>query len=743
MWSAAPAAPACYENLLFLIIIFVNSGVGIVQEIRSKRMVEKLSLISMPKAVALRDGREQAVPVEELVLDDILVLRMGGQICADAIVAAGEVEVNEALLTGEAEPIRKSRGDMLLSGSFVVSGTCRARVEHIGSENYATKIALDAKKYKKVHSDLMNALNKIVKFTSFFILPLGALLFLHARFVLDHSLEGAVVSTAAALIGMMPKGLVLLTSVSLAVGVIKLARKKTLVQELFCIENLSRVDMLCLDKTGTITQGKMTVSDILPLTAQPPFDLEEAVGSFIGALDDNNATFLALGERFPARGRWRAVCRTPFSSARKWSSVTFEGQGTVLVGAPEILLRGRSGLLPPAVAEREAAGCRVVLVAHSEERVEGVLPGTVRPVAALVLEDPIRPDARETLAFFTREDVQLKIISGDNPVTVSSIARQAGLPHSDSYIDASTLADEEALRQAAERYTIFGRVSPQQKRQLVHALQDEGHTVAMTGDGVNDVLALKDADCSIAMASGSDAARQISQLVLLDSNFSSLPSVVMEGRRVINNITRTAVLFLVKTIFSFLLSFMALAFSMPYPFIPIQLSLISMVVEGIPSFFLTFEPNRDRIKGRFLSTVLRQAFPCAFIIVLNIILVDQIGPLLGLAALDLATLNVYLTAFIWLYLLLRVCMPLNKLRAALFGTMVALFGVAAYLFRDLLQIGTLTLHSLPLFLILAAASLVLYSLVAWAIGWAAAVVRAWKAGRQKNAPNSRRRGHGA
>lgn len=351
-------------------------------------------------------------------------------------------------------------------------------------------------------------------------------------------------------------------------------------------------------------------------------------------------------------------------------------------------------------------------------------PGTVRPVAALVLEDPIRPDARETLAFFTREDVQLKIISGDNPVTVSSIARQAGLPHSDSYIDASTLADEEALRQAAERYTIFGRVSPQQKRQLVHALQDEGHTVAMTGDGVNDVLALKDADCSIAMASGSDAARQISQLVLLDSNFSSLPSVVMEGRRVINNITRTAVLFLVKTIFSFLLSFMALAFSMPYPFIPIQLSLISMVVEGIPSFFLTFEPNRDRIKGRFLSTVLRQAFPCAFIIVLNIILVDQIGPLLGLAALDLATLNVYLTAFIWLYLLLRVCMPLNKLRAALFGTMVALFGVAAYLFRDLLQIGTLTLRSLPLFLILAAASLVLYSLVAWAIGRAAAVVRA-------------------
>ena len=328
-------------------------------------------------------------------------------------------------------------------------------------------------------------------------------------------------------------------------------------------------------------------------------------------------------------------------------------------------------------------------------------------------------------------------------MTVSSIARQAGLPHSDSYIDASTLADEEALRQAAERYTIFGRVSPQQKRQLVHALQDEGHTVAMTGDGVNDVLALKDADCSIAMASGSDAARQISQLVLLDSNFSSLPSVVMEGRRVINNITRTAVLFLVKTIFSFLLSFMALAFSMPYPFIPIQLSLISMVVEGIPSFFLTFEPNRDRIKGQFLSTVLRQAFPCAFIIVLNIILVAQIGPLLGLAALDLATLNVYLTAFIWLYLLLRVCMPLNKLRAALFGAMVTLFGVAAYLFRDLLQIGTLTLRSLPLFLILAAASLVLYSLVAWAIGRAAAAVRARKAGRQRNAPDSRRRGHGA
>ncbi len=733
--AAVIALVGAYENLLFLMIIIANMGIGIIQEIRSKRTVEKLSLISMPKATVVRDGKEQQIPIEDIVLDDILVLRAGGQVCADAMVVQGDAEVNEALLTGEAEPIRKGAGDMLLSGSFAVSGVCRAQVEHVGADNYATRIALDAKQYKKAHSDLMDALNKIVKFTSFFIVPLGVLLFLHSYYILDHSFKDTVVATAAALLGMLPKGLVLLTSVSLMVGVIKLARKNTLVQELFCIENLSRVDMLCLDKTGTITQGKMTVADVIPLPGRPAVDLELAAGSFVAALQDSNATFLALRERFTRRADWKPSGQTPFSSSRKWSSVTFEGVGTILVGAPEILLRAAADCLPeglpPEVLRREEEGCRVVLLAHAAAAVEGLLPEHIEPMAAIVLEDPIRPDARETLAFFTREDVQLKIFSGDNPVTVSSIARQAGLPAWDKYIDASTLADEDALRAAAEEYTIFGRVSPVQKRQLVHALQDAGHTVAMTGDGVNDVLALKDADCSVAMASGSDAARQISQLVLLDSNFSSLPSVVMEGRRVINNISRTAVLFLVKTIFSFLLSFITLAFSMPYPFTPIQLSLISMVVEGIPSFFLTFEPSRDRIKGRFLSRVLLQACPCAVIIVLNIVLVDQIAPLLGIPAMEIATMNVYLTAVIWLYQLLRVCMPLTRLRAVLWGSMVAFFCVAVYLLRGLLDIGTLSLTSLPLFLILAVGGLVLYAVAAWVLQKATESNRLRK-GRVKN-----------
>lgn len=708
------AAVGAYENLLFMLVIIVNTAIGIVQEIRSKRMVENLSLISMPKAVVIRDGTEQEIAVEELVLDDVSVLCMGKQICADALVAEGEVEVNESLLTGEAEPILKKPGDLLLSGSFVVSGRCLARVEHIGTDNYATKIALSAKQYKKVHSDLMNALNKIVKFTGFFILPLGALLFLHAYFILKQPLDFSVTSTAAALLGMLPKGLVLLTSVSLMVGVIKLARKRTLVQELFCIETLSRVDILCLDKTGTITEGKMSVAEILPMEGAEGDEVEKLAGRFVGAMEDNNATFLALRERFPALTDWKTIGRTPFSSARKWSSASFEGHGTILLGAPERLLPGASDRLPPQAAQREADGCRVLLLARSEEPVNGELPRDIRPVAALVLLDPIRPDAKETLDFFAAQDVELKIISGDNPVTVSSIARQAGLSGYDAYVDASTLESGEALEEAASRYTIFGRVSPSQKQELVHALQRQGHTVAMTGDGVNDVLALKDADCSIAMAAGSDAARQISQLVLLDSNFSSLPSVVMEGRRVINNITRTASLFLVKTIFSFLLSFLALVFSMPYPFLPIQLSLIGMVVEGIPSFFLTFEPNHERIKGRFLSTVLHQAFPCALAIVINIIAVDQLAPILSITAAEVSTLCVYLTAFVWLVQLLRICTPFSRWRLILWVCMAGLFVGAVLLFPGPLELCRLRGISVLLFVLLAVGGCAVYFLLTFA-----------------------------
>ncbi|MDD6236096.1 MAG: cation-translocating P-type ATPase [Clostridiales bacterium] len=697
------ALVGAYKNLLYLGVIVLNILIGIVQELRSKKVVEKLSLISAPHACIVRDGKEIKAPVEELVLDDIMTLRLGNQICADAVVVSGEVEVDESLLTGEADPVTKSAGESLMSGSFVVSGSCRAQVMHIGADNYAAKITAEAKKYKKVNSVLLKSLNQIVKFTGVFVIPLGILLVLNSIFLLHESIPDTVVATASALLGMMPKGLVLLTSVSLAVGVVKLAKKKTLVQDLYCIETLSRVDTLCLDKTGTITEGRMTVSDVIELEShRMPISVNTAAANFVSALDDDNATFVALKKRFGSDKSLRVVQKTPFSSARKWSSVTFEKVGTILFGAPEILLKNQSYRLPSGIQALEQEGCRVLLMAWTDAAVKGILPEKRDPVAAVILHDPVRSDAKDTLDFFRSQDVELKIISGDNPVTVSSIAKQAGFRKYDSYLDASTVKSREELAAVVDRYTIFGRVTPEQKRTLVHALQKKGHVVAMTGDGVNDVLALRDADCSIAMASGSDAARQVSQLVLLESNFSALPNVVMEGRRVINNITRTASLFMVKTIFSFLLSFMALFFQMPYPLIPIQLTLIGLVAEGLPSFVLALEPNKERVKGNFLQTILGRAFPSAIIIVLYLVVVDALAPLFGMSELETVTLGVYLTGFIWLMQLFEVCRPFNMLRAVLWGSMTAGFFLLAYFGRSIFSLGTLSSVTFPIFLVMAA-----------------------------------------
>lgn len=698
------ALVGAYRNLLYLGVIALNTAIGIVQELRSKKMVEQLSLLSAPAAAVIRGGTERKVPLDDLVLGDLMALRLGNQVCADACIVSGEVEVDESLLTGESEPVLKKTGDPLLSGSFIISGSCRAAVEHVGGDNYAAKIAAAAKKHKKVDSRLMRSLDQIVKFTSYFIVPLGILMVLNAVFLLSEPLDSAIVSTSAALLGMLPKGLVLLTSVSLAVGVIKLSMQKTLVQELFCIETLSRVDTLCLDKTGTLTMGKMKVCELVALEGGSlPCTSQKAIALLTGALEDNNATFLALKEAFGEDRSLPAAATTPFSSARKWSAATFTGFGTVLIGAPEILLRGEMQALPASLREAQTAGNRVLLVAFSSETVQGALPDQLVPTAAVVISDPIRPDAKKTLSFFAEQDVQIKIISGDNPATVASVARQAGLPDYDSYIDASALTDPQSLEEAAGRYTIFGRVSPAQKRQLVQALQKRGHTVAMTGDGVNDVLALKDADCSIAMASGSDAAKQVSQLVLLESNFSALPGVVMEGRRVVNNVTRTASLFLVKTIFSFLLAFLTLLFGIPYPFVPVQLTLISLLVEGIPAFVLALEPNRERIRGNFLLTVFSRAFPSALIIAAQVVLIHLLRPVLGFNDLESVTLCFYSMGFVWLMQLFMVCRPFYKMRLVLWGSMVALFYLFAYFLRDLFELGTLTAATLPVFLLLAAA----------------------------------------
>lgn len=687
-----------YRDLMYLVVIVANIVIGIIQEIRSKKMVEKLSIISAPKALIVRQGEEREVAVEELVLDDICILQAGRQVCADCKVVYGQIEVNEALLTGESDSILKKPGDTLLSGSFVVSGKSWCQVCHVGTDNYAAQITQEAKKHKKFHSGLMDALNKVVKFTSMFIIPIGVLLFLKSYFLSDLPLDEAVSSTSAALLGMLPKGLVLLTSVSLAVGVIKLARQKTLVQELFCIETLARVDTICLDKTGTITQGDMQVIDTIPLeTDNLPVSLEELLGGFVRNQEDNNATFMALKKRFPGGQDLKAVGRTSFSSERKWSSVVLKDIGTVVIGAPEIVAKNMEFTLPDRAQQMVAEGTRLLLVCCSEQQVEQALPEQMHPIALICLKDPVRHDAKKTLEFFEKQGIQFKLISGDNPTAVAAIAKQVGLKGADQYIDMSTVEDEAALQEAAKTYRVFGRVSPLQKRQLIQAFHNQGHTVAMTGDGINDVLALRESDCSIAMGAGSDAARQVSQLVLLNSQFSALPSVLMEGRRVVNNITRAASLFLMKTVFSFLLSFITLFTPIHYPFVPVQLSLIGVLFEGVPSFILALEPNKNPIRGEFLPTVLLRAIPSGVVVVINIILIWVMADVLDLEDVELVTLNVYMTAVTALFLLIRICRPFNVLRAALCIVMASAFFIGAYFFRDFLNMGILSTEGRLLF----------------------------------------------
>lgn len=689
-----------YENLLFLLVVFFNTLIGIVQELNAKRMVDKLSLITLPKATVIRGKREQELHFDDLVLDDIMLLSASRQIGADSVVVHGSVEVNEALLTGESDAILKREGDSLLSGSFVVSGSCHARVEHIGAQNYAVGIASEAKTHKRFHSKLLDSLNAIIRFTSYFVIPIGLLMFAFVYFGQREGLNTAVVSTAAALIGMLPNGLMLLTSVSLSVGVMRLGKRRALVQQLFGIETLSRVDVLCLDKTGTITQGRMRVEEIVPLNeALLPVPVDEAMSAFVCAMDDNNATFMAIRERFPANGNHSVTGRVPFSSERKWSAAAFGDLGTIVVGAPDVLLES----VPEELQEHERAGARVVLVALSDLPCDA-LPGLLQPVAALVLNDPVRESAALTLAYFERQGVAVKIISGDNPQTVSSIAKSAGFTDC-AAVDAQTLSSDGDFERAAEEYAIFGRVKPAQKRQLIRALKKR-HTVAMIGDGVNDVLALREADCSVAMAAGSEAARQISQLVLLDSDFAALPSVVNEGRRVVNNITRTASLYLLKTGYSFLLSFLSIALGLPYPFIPIQLTLIGMYTQGIPSFFLALEPNSDRIEGDFFGTVLGNFLPSALVVVLNVAFIYLIAPYAGLSAYA-GTLCVLATATCGFLLLLKVSLPLNKLRLSLLITVSLGFFACAWAFRELFSLALL---SWPAALVYAGMALLCYPL---------------------------------
>lgn len=614
-----------YKNMLFLGIIIINTTISTLQEIHSKRVIDKLAIMASNKAKVIREGKKQEISIYELVLDDIIELSTGSQIATDSIILEGEVQVNESCITGEPDCIDKKQGDNILSGSYVTSGKCIARVEHIGEENYTAKISSGAKYIKKINSEIMKSLNQIIKFLTFAIIPIGIALFYTQLQIEDTTYKQAVVKSVAGIIGMIPEGLVLLTSTVLAVSIIRLSKTKVLVQELYCIETLARVDTLCLDKTGTLTEGCMEVKDFLPVN-KTKAEMKNIMINIAMASEDENATIEAIRNYFTKpESLWTAKKKVAFSSQTKWSGITFEEKGTFILGAPEIVLK-EAYPQNKEVMDKYIKDYRVLVITHSPETLNGKeLPENMELIGYIFLLDKIRKEAKQTLKYFEKQGVDIKIISGDNPVTVSKIAKQVGVKNYQKYIDMTTVKSREEMQKVVKTYTIFGRVSPTQKKELVEALQEEGRTVAMTGDGVNDVLALKTADCSIAMANGSDATKSISQLILLDSNFASMPKVVAEGRRTINNIERSATLFLVKTIYSGLLAVMFLILGEAYPFVPIQMSLIGTITIGLPSFLLALEPNRERIQGNFLKNVIVKAMPVGLTVVLNIFVLAMLN----------------------------------------------------------------------------------------------------------------------
>lgn len=704
------ALVGAYRNMLFMGVILCNIGIGIIQEIRSKRTIDRLSLISAPKAHLLRDGSEKILPVADIVTGDIMLLSSGRQLCADGILVEGELEADESLLTGESETVTKRPGDTLYSGSFVVSGGGKAEVTRVGAGAYANKIASGAKKPKKRHSEMMCAINKIISAITVCILPFALVLFSKALFIAHQDLQHSVTSTTAAIIGMIPEGLVLLTSIALAVSSIRLGKRQTLCQDLYCVESLARVDVLCLDKTGTITTGNMQVSEIRYL--DEGFDAERALAAFSEALGAENQTMAAIAKKFPQKNGVKALCTEPFSSARKWSGAQLEDIGTLILGAPSFILSPEEYSGISEISEQYAkSGQRVLLLAHSTENLpEKSLPEHLSPKALVVLSDEIRESAPSTLSYFREQGVTIKVISGDDPVTVANVAANAGLAGADSYVDASILSDDE-LAQAAEKYTVFGRVTPARKLELVQALKSAGHKVAMTGDGVNDVLALREADCSVAMQSGSDAARCVSQLVLLNSDFSSMPVAVEEGRRCINNIQRSAALFLVKTIFSFLLAVLFLFVPSAYPFQPIQLTLVSALFIGAPSFLLALETNRSRVEGSFIANVLKKALPGGLTVVLGISALLILKGIFGIPHERLSVMAVYLTAAVCFGVLCGVCKLSRKWHIVMLIAVLAVFCTACWLLSSLFYIVPLSWQEwLCMAVIIPGAILVLWGL---------------------------------
>lgn len=734
-----------YKNSMFMGIIVINTVIGIIQEIRAKKTIDKLAILTESKTVVLREGKKWSISTEKLVLDDLIFLKTGDQVPADVKVLEGTVEVNESLLTGESDNLSKSQGDELFSGSFVTSGEACCQVIHVGKDNYASQITSEAKEFKRHNSELRNSLNAILKVISIIIVPLGAMLFYKQYMIVGDTLKDSVVNMVAAVLGMIPEGLVLLTSVALTLGSMVLATKKTLVQELYCIETLARVDTLCLDKTGTITEGTMKVEDVQlydtaqttvvqhtakfdPETEEPVQnvsalkpevtvsaekengqiqetvnsetvsqeerqklqEIDHIMGNMMSVLHDQNATADALRKRFPSRNDLKLIHAIPFSSDRKYSGAVFEGRGTYLMGAAQFLFPEGNEELLEHCSSYAQEGYRILVLAHSEQETKGTeRPTGLEPLGLFLITDVIREEAPDTLAFFDSQGVDLKVISGDDPVTVSAIAKKAGLKNANHYIDATTIKTPEEMQRAVAECSVFGRVTPQQKKQMVQALQSQKHTVAMTGDGVNDVLALKEADCSIAMAAGSDAAKNIANVVLLDSNFGAMPHIVNQGRRVVNNIRSAASMFLIKTIFSVLLSLITIFFGDAYPFEPIQMSLISACAVGIPTFLLTQENNYNKIDHTFLRHVFMNAFPAAVTItgcVFTIMLVCQD---VYHSNVMLNTACVLVTGWNYMSALRTVYSPLNTYRKVIIYGMQFAFFISAVVLQDLLTLGSL------------------------------------------------------
>lgn len=670
-----------FRNLTFLPIIIGNTVIGIVQEIRAKKTLEKMSLLNAPHADVIRNGSVKQISTDELVKDDVILLTAGKQICADAVVISGNIQVNESLLTGEADEVEKTEGSTLMSGSFVVSGECYARLEKVGNESYISKLSLEAKSMGgKEQSEMIRSINLIVKWVGIVIIPIGLILFWQSHFVNGESITKSVTSTVAAIIGMIPEGLYLLTTVALALSTMKLARKKVLLHDMKSIETLARVDVLCVDKTGTITEPDMKLKEIFlcknsgadgTQTALTLDELKSLILDYANASVDNNATMLAL-KAYAADALTNntsalhrtAVSQQAFSSSLKYGSVTFS-DGTYLLGAPEFIMHEDFARIEEEIIPYADKGDRVLLFARYDgENVENGINGSVTPLGFVALANPIRENAVKTFEYFKSQGVAIKVISGDNPRTVSRIAIQAGIESAESFVDAATLDTEDKIADAVNKYTVFGRVTPKQKKQLVKALQAKGHTVAMTGDGVNDILAMKDADCSVAMASGSEAAAQAAQVVLLDSDFAHMPDVVYEGRRVVNNIQRSASLFLVKNIFSLLLSLFSVILMVTYPLEPAQVSLISMFTIGVPGFLLALEPNKDRIKGHFITNVMLKALPGGLTDVIAVGALVVCGEVFCISDASIGTIATLVLSVVGFMILFKISEPLNGMKYA-------------------------------------------------------------------------------